>query len=63
MYIFYTGIGARRDGRHTVRQFLRIMNKHFKLECALRNKTRKCGVKQFVQFSGAEVHQARAGEP
>lgn len=54
MYIFYTGIGARKDGRHTVRQFLRVMNKHFKVHCALRTKTRKCDLKQYVKFSGAE---------
>lgn len=28
-YIYYTGIGAKKNGRHSVKEFLKIMNKHF----------------------------------
>jgi hypothetical protein len=33
-YIYYTGIGAKKNGKHTVKQFLDIMNKNFKIECS-----------------------------
>lgn len=32
--IYYTGIGAKKNGKHTVKEFLGIMNKHFNVECS-----------------------------
>jgi len=35
-YIQYTGIGAKRkNGKHTVEEFLDIMNKNFQIECSI----------------------------
>jgi hypothetical protein len=31
--IYYTGIGAKKNGKHTVKEFLEIMNKYFNVEC------------------------------
>lgn len=33
-YIYYTGVGAKKNGKHTTKEFLKIMNKHFKIECS-----------------------------
>ena len=33
-YIYYTGIGAKKNGKHTVKEFLDIMNKNFNIECS-----------------------------
>lgn len=33
-YIYYTGIGANPTGKHNVAEFLKIMNKHFNVECS-----------------------------
>ena len=33
-YIYYTGIGSKKDGKHTVKEFLDIMNTNFKIECS-----------------------------
>jgi len=32
--IYYDGIGAKKSGKHTVKEFLKIMNKHFNIECS-----------------------------
>jgi hypothetical protein len=32
--IYYTGIGSRKNGKHSVKQFLQIMNKRFNVECS-----------------------------
>ena len=32
--IYYDGIGAKKSGKHTVNEFLKIMNKHFNIECS-----------------------------
>ena len=42
MSIYYTGIGARKSGKHTRKQFLDIMNKTFKQTCAEHEKSLKC---------------------
>ena len=34
MTIYYTGMGAKKDGNHTVDEFLKTMDKHFYKECA-----------------------------
>jgi hypothetical protein len=33
-YIYYTGIGSKKSGKHTVKEFLKIMNKHFNIQCS-----------------------------
>jgi hemerythrin len=33
-YIYYTGVGSKKDGKHTVKEFLDIMNSHFKIDCS-----------------------------
>ena len=33
-YIYYDGIGAKNNTKHTVKEFLKIMNKHFNIECS-----------------------------
>jgi transposase len=33
-YIYYTGVDAKKDGKHTVKEFLDIMNKHFNIKCS-----------------------------
>jgi hypothetical protein len=33
-YIYYTGVGAKKSGKHTVNEFLNIMNKHFNVQCS-----------------------------
>jgi hypothetical protein len=33
-YIYYTGVGAKPDGKHTVDEFMQIMNKQFKADCS-----------------------------
>lgn len=40
--ICYTGIGARKNGNHTRKQFLNIMDKKFKLECSKYIKSLLC---------------------
>jgi len=32
-YIYYTGFGAKQSGKHSVKEFLDIMNKNFNIEC------------------------------
>ena len=41
-YICYTGIGARKSGNHTRKQYLNVMNKHFKKDCSKYTKSLKC---------------------
>ena len=33
-YIYYTGVGAKKNGKHNTKEFLKIMNKHFNIECS-----------------------------
>ena len=33
-YIYYTGIGSKKNGKHTIKEFLSIMNKNFNIECS-----------------------------
>jgi len=33
-YIYYTGVGAKKSGKHNTKEFLKIMNKHFNIECS-----------------------------
>ena len=43
-YIYYTGTGARKDGKHTLKQFLDIMNKHFNVSCKRMKASRKAHI-------------------
>ena len=40
--IRYTGLGARKDGNHTRKQFLSIMDKNFKKDCSVYIKSLTC---------------------
>ena len=33
-YILYTGIGAKKSGKHTINEFLKIMNKQHNIRCS-----------------------------
>lgn len=33
-YIYFTGFGAKKNGKHSVKEFLDIMNKNFNIECS-----------------------------
>ena len=33
-FIYYTGIGANKNKKHTTEEFLNIMNKHFNIQCS-----------------------------
>lgn len=33
-FIYYNGIGAKKNGKYTVKEFLEIMNKQFNVECS-----------------------------
>jgi hypothetical protein len=33
-YIYYTGVGSKKSGKHTVDEFLKIMNKNYNIECS-----------------------------
>jgi hypothetical protein len=33
-YIYYSGVGAKKNGKHTIKEFLNIMNKNFNIECS-----------------------------
>ena len=33
-YIYYTGVGAKKNGKHSVKEFLDIMNKNFNIKCS-----------------------------
>jgi len=33
-YIYYTGVGSKKNGKHSVEEFLDIMNKQFNIECS-----------------------------
>jgi hypothetical protein len=33
-YIYYTGVGSKKSGKHNIKEFLNIMNKHFKIQCS-----------------------------
>ena len=49
-YIYYTGVGSRKDGKHTIKQFLAIMNKNYGVACKLRkiNEKAKTTIKECI---------------
>ena len=34
MNIYYTGVGSKKNGKHSVKEFLDIMNKNFNINCS-----------------------------
>ena len=40
--ICYTGIGAKKNGNHTEKEYLEVMNKNFKNKCSYYIKSLKC---------------------
>jgi hypothetical protein len=40
--VLYTGIGARKSGNHTKKQYLQVMDKNFKKDCSVYIKSLKC---------------------
>ena len=40
--IYYTGVGAKESGKHTVKEFLKIMKKNSKKQCKLHIASKKC---------------------
>jgi hypothetical protein len=33
-YIYYSGVGAKKSGKHTLAEFLKIMNKNYNIDCS-----------------------------
>jgi len=33
-YVYYDGVGAKKSGKHTINEFLKIMNKNYNIECS-----------------------------
>jgi hypothetical protein len=40
--ICYTGVGSIKSGNHTKKQYMKVMNKHFKNDCSVHIKSLKC---------------------
>ena len=54
--ICYTGVGAKKSGNHTEKEYLEVMNKHFKKDCSQYIKSLKCkSCKKSIQMTGKEV--------
>ena len=59
--IYYTGIGSKTDGRHTQKEFLKIMHNHFPQMVAWKlkgvpldpEKIKKNDLARWLEFSGA----------
>jgi len=63
----YTGMYAKKTGNYTKKQYLQVMNKHFKKKCSVyvrskkclnkpkcNRKTKKCNLKQYIDYTGAD---------
>jgi hypothetical protein len=54
-YICYTGIGSRKSGNHTRKQYLNVMKKHFKNDCSKYKKSLKCrSCKKYIKVQKAK---------
>jgi len=69
MTIYYTGIGANKNGKHTIDEFLNIMNKQFDVDCskdAFKRETYKkykpC-LQSSVMFRKARKYNTRRNKP
>lgn len=56
--ICYTGISARKSGKHTRKQFMNIMKKHFNKQCAEYMKRPKCkSCKKSTEMNSKEIRK------
>lgn len=54
--IHYNGIGALKSGKHTEKEFMKIMDKEFKEKCAIYKKSLKCkSCKKSIEMNNNEV--------
>ena len=54
--ICYTGVGSVKNGNHTKKQYLEVMNKNFKKECSIYMKSLKCkSCKKSLEMNTKEV--------
>jgi len=54
--ICYTGIGSRKSGNYTKKQYLKVMDKNFKKECSIYQKSLKCkSCKKSIDMNSKEV--------
>ena len=62
-FIFYTGIGSNKTGRHTKDAFLKIMYKHFLSDPTIsqeeRDLMKKYKLRDWLSFSGAQLRYQR----
>ena len=64
-YIYYTGLGAKKSGKHTIKEFLDIMNKKFDIQCSdymTQLEYKPCGTSAKMQstiFFGSKKNQKR----
>lgn len=54
-YIYYTGIGANKSGRHSVNSFLKLVKKHFLKPELYGDEVKKYKLKDWIKFTGAEL--------
>lgn len=52
-YIYYTGIGAKPNGRHTTPEFIKIMKSITASNAANQELFKKYTLKQWMMYSGA----------
>ena len=56
--ICYTGLNSVKTGNHTRKQYLEIMNKHFKKKCSVYIKSLKCkSCKKSIEMNSKEVRK------
>ena len=56
MNIFYTGIGAKKSGNHTKKEYLEVMDNNFKKECSVHIKSLKCkSCKKSIKMNTKEI--------
>ena len=56
--ICYTGEGAVKTGNHTQKQYLAVMNKHFKKKCSVYIKSLKCkSCKKSREMNSKEINK------
>lgn len=54
--ICYTGMGSRKTGNHTKKQYLKVMDKNFKNDCSIFKKSLKCkSCKKSIDMNSKEV--------
>jgi hypothetical protein len=53
--IFYLGFGSRRNGHHTRKQFLRVMNHRYRKSCAAYQKSKHTSCKGYGRMRRIDV--------